>query len=45
MDVARRMIEKLYVKVDESMSDETVKIGGTISILATVLTIMISRQG
>lgn len=39
-DVARKMIKIPYVKIDEPMAEEAVRIGGRISVIATVATTM-----
>ncbi|MDR3643758.1 MAG: aspartate/glutamate racemase family protein [Clostridia bacterium] len=36
VDVAKQLIHIPYVKIDEAMAEEAVKIGGTISVVATV---------
>ncbi|WP_407267732.1 aspartate/glutamate racemase family protein [Radiobacillus sp. PE A8.2] len=36
VDIARNMISIPYVKVDEAMAEEAVKIGGKVSVIATV---------
>jgi Asp/Glu/hydantoin racemase len=38
VDVARKMLNIPFIKVDESMAEEAVKIGGNISVVATVPT-------
>ena len=38
VDVARRMLRVPYVKIDEPMADEAVRLGSTISVVATVPT-------
>lgn len=38
VDVARKMINIPYIKVDEPMAEEAVRIGGNISVIATVPT-------
>jgi len=40
VDVARKMIKVPYLKIDEPMAEEAVKIGGRISVVATVATTM-----
>jgi Asp/Glu/hydantoin racemase len=40
VDVARNMINIPYIKVDEAMAEEAVKIGGRISVIATVKSTM-----
>ncbi|NJD04329.1 MAG: Asp/Glu/hydantoin racemase [Ruminiclostridium sp.] len=40
VDVARKMINIPYLKVDEPMAEEAAKIGGNISVIATVPTTM-----
>ena len=38
VDVARKMLKIPYLKIDEPMAEEAVKIGGNISVVATVPT-------
>lgn len=38
VDVARKLIRIPYIKIDEAMAEEAVKIGGRISVVATVAT-------
>lgn len=40
VDVARNMIKIPYIKVDEAMAEEAVKIGGRVSVIATVASTM-----
>ncbi len=40
VDVARNMIRIPYIKVDEAMAEEAVKIGGKVSVIATVASTM-----
>ncbi|MGE4282515.1 MAG: aspartate/glutamate racemase family protein [Clostridia bacterium] len=40
VDTARKMIKIPYVKIDEPMAEEAVRIGGRISVIATVATTM-----
>ncbi len=40
VDVARNMLQIPYIKVDEAMAEEAVKIGGKVSVIATVASTM-----